>query len=87
MFSARHDKPVKQAFCGVRKCYLVKPTEFGSSLLILKRDSPLFALTVGGKNDRIARDKAVIGKSTPMFPHQRGAGRCKAPAEVEGRRP
>ena len=29
--------------------------------------SPLFSLTVGGKNDRIARDKAVIGRSTPIF--------------------
>ena len=33
-----HDKPVNQAFWGVVKCYLVKPTEFGPSLLILKRD-------------------------------------------------
>ena len=38
MLSARHDKPVNQAFCGVRKCYLVKLPEFGASLLILKRD-------------------------------------------------
>lgn len=38
MFSTRHDKPVNQAFWGVRKCYLVKPTEFRPSLLILKRE-------------------------------------------------
>ena len=38
MFSARHDKPVNQAFWGVVKCYLVEPTEFGPSLLILERD-------------------------------------------------
>ena len=44
MLSARHDKPVNQAFCGVRKCYLVKLPEFGASLLILKRDPRRWSL-------------------------------------------
>ena len=39
MLATRHIKMTQSCCSQVMGCYLVKPTEFGPSLLILKRDN------------------------------------------------
>ena len=46
-----------------------------------------YPLTPLGKGDKMTRDKAMTGRSTPTPHPQREAGRCEALVRQEGRRP
>ena len=59
----------------------------GKARSLPRAPSGKYPLTPLGKGDKMTRDKAMTGRSTPTPHPQREAGRCEALVRQEGRRP